>query len=273
MDITFDFYIPVISILRERDIAYIIAPYEADAQLSFLSRNGLVDFIIATDGDMLPYGCDRLFYRMNNDGIGRYIERSKVFKSKEIGLTEFTEDMFLFMCILAKCDYLNNIPRVGIKTAIEAVRVGKTVDAIFAHLQQRFTLPEGYREGFQKALHTFHYQVVFDPVQERQVFLQSPPQSLDLSSHSYLGRIEKDDERAVELAQGVRNPKTGEIMAVDWRGRETRSYAIVRVVKRNSSGLLPFFSRHKREGCIVKDDRRKREKKEHGKDGAGFPIE
>ena len=262
MDITFDFYIPVISTLRARSIAYIIAPYEADAQLSFLSRNGLVDFIIATDGDMLPYGCDRLFYRMNSDGIGRYIERSKVFKSKEVGLTEFTEDMFLYMCILAKCDYLNNIPRVGIKTAIEAVRMGRTIDTTFAYLQQRFTLPEGYREGFQKALNTFRHQVVFDPVQECQVFLQPPSASLDLSLHPYLGRIEKDDERAVELAQGIRNPKTGEYSEVNWEGKETRSYTIVRTVKRNKDGLTPFFSRHKRAVCTVEDDGRKRKKKE-----------
>lgn len=251
MEITFDFYIAVIAKLIEQGIAYLIAPYEADAQLAFLSRNGLVDFVIATDGDMLPYGCERMFYSMNCDGVGKYIDRSKVFTNKEIGLTGFTEEMFISMCVLAKCDYLDNIPRVGIKTALEAARQGKTIDGIFAYLERRFVIPEGYRAGFQKAINTFHHQVVFDPVKECQTYLQSPPSSLDLTAHPYLGTIESDQTRAIQLAQCWINPHTGEQTIAEWMERTTRSYAITRSGKRNSSGLAPFFLRHKR-SCMGK---------------------
>ena len=34
-----------------------VAPYEADAQLSFLCRENLVDAVIGEDSDTIPYGC------------------------------------------------------------------------------------------------------------------------------------------------------------------------------------------------------------------------
>jgi exonuclease-1 len=38
----------------------VVAPYEADAQLAYLSRNRMVDFVISEDSDTLPYGCRRV---------------------------------------------------------------------------------------------------------------------------------------------------------------------------------------------------------------------
>ena len=38
-------------------VVCIVAPYEADAQLSYLSTNGIVDVIISEDSDTIPYGC------------------------------------------------------------------------------------------------------------------------------------------------------------------------------------------------------------------------
>lgn len=38
----------------------IVAPYEADAQLAYLSRSGTVDVVITEDSDCLPYGCKKV---------------------------------------------------------------------------------------------------------------------------------------------------------------------------------------------------------------------
>jgi len=35
----------------------LVAPYEADAQLAFLSRSNIVDAIISEDSDLIPFGC------------------------------------------------------------------------------------------------------------------------------------------------------------------------------------------------------------------------
>jgi len=37
-----------------------VAPYEADAQLAYLQKEGLVDLVITEDSDMLVFGCKRV---------------------------------------------------------------------------------------------------------------------------------------------------------------------------------------------------------------------
>ena len=39
---------------------YIVAPYEADAQLAFLSIQGQADVVITEDSDTIPFGCRKV---------------------------------------------------------------------------------------------------------------------------------------------------------------------------------------------------------------------
>lgn len=41
-------------------LRYIVAPYEADAQIVFLVQNGYADFAISEDSDLLAYGCSKV---------------------------------------------------------------------------------------------------------------------------------------------------------------------------------------------------------------------
>lgn len=40
-----------------------MAPYEADAQLAFLEREGLIDAIITEDSDLLVFGCKTVSWK------------------------------------------------------------------------------------------------------------------------------------------------------------------------------------------------------------------
>ena len=42
-----------------------VAPYEADPQLANAVRTGQADIVLSEDGDMLPYGCPRVLFKMN----------------------------------------------------------------------------------------------------------------------------------------------------------------------------------------------------------------
>ena len=53
-----------IKILRQKHIEYYVAPYEADAQLAYLSKAGLVDCVITEDSDLLALGCKRILYKL-----------------------------------------------------------------------------------------------------------------------------------------------------------------------------------------------------------------
>jgi 5'-3' exonuclease len=46
--------------LRAENVEYVVAPYEADAQLCFLEREGYVDGIITEDSDLLVFGCKQV---------------------------------------------------------------------------------------------------------------------------------------------------------------------------------------------------------------------
>lgn len=45
--------------MRAENVDYVVAPYEADAQLCFLEREGYVDGIITEDSDLLVFGCKK----------------------------------------------------------------------------------------------------------------------------------------------------------------------------------------------------------------------
>ena len=39
---------------------YIVAPYEADAQMTFLAVRNQVEAVITEDSDLIPFGCPRV---------------------------------------------------------------------------------------------------------------------------------------------------------------------------------------------------------------------
>ena len=43
----------------------IVAPYEADAQLAYLEMQGITQFTITEDSDLLIYGCKKVFDILN----------------------------------------------------------------------------------------------------------------------------------------------------------------------------------------------------------------
>ncbi|GAW79389.1 exonuclease I [Plasmodium gonderi] len=58
----------VINFCKQKNIDYIISPYEADAQLSYLCRMGYISCVISEDSDLLVYGCPRVLYKFKNNG-------------------------------------------------------------------------------------------------------------------------------------------------------------------------------------------------------------
>lgn len=221
MEVTPEMYVPLIKRLIAENVYYVVAPYEADAQLGYLYRSSLIDFVIAEDGDMLFYGCRRLFTKMKG-GKGILIEYDKMFQDDFRGLSD---EMLLYVSILAGCDYVNNIRGIGIKKATSIVKKEKTVDNILRYLEQNKNYIETclfiniftcrYRTDFQKALNTFRYQIVFDPITHHQRPLLDPPESFELSDHCYLGSVEEDPEHCLQLARGELHPTTEERIDIE----------------------------------------------------------
>lgn len=52
-------------VLKEIEVEYIVAPYEADAQMAYMVKSGLADFAISEDSDLVAYGCPKILMKLD----------------------------------------------------------------------------------------------------------------------------------------------------------------------------------------------------------------
>jgi exonuclease-1 len=121
-DISPDVAYRLIVALKDRKLPFIVAPYEADAQLAYLSRNGLVDVVITEDSDLLPYGARCVLYKLDYSTYrGDELNLERLKDNPDPCLRSFTHCMFLSACILSGCDYLPQVRGVGLKSAFQLI--------------------------------------------------------------------------------------------------------------------------------------------------------
>jgi exonuclease-1 len=144
-------------ILEHKKFLAMIAPYEADAQLAYLDRLNLVDFIISEDSDLIVFGCRKVLYKLNfSTGYGDLYDYIKLFMNT---FEKFSMTMLRRMCILSGCDYISNLPGIGLKTAYTIVLdTSGNLNEVFARVEAS----QDYRDKFVKAEFTFLHQYVFD---------------------------------------------------------------------------------------------------------------
>ncbi|KAL8133102.1 hypothetical protein AgCh_008529 [Apium graveolens] len=165
----------------------IIAVFVLNAQMTFLAVSKLVDAVITEDSDLIPFGCPRIIYKMDKFGQGVEFQSSHLQQNKELNLTDFTKQMFLEMCILSGCDYLQSLPGMGLKKAHALIKKFKSYDKVIKHLKySNVAVPPMYEEFFRKALLTFQYQRVYDPIKEDIVYLSDISDS-DGDDKDFLG--------------------------------------------------------------------------------------
>lgn len=102
IDISQEMAKQLIDKLIELNIDYIVAPYEADAQISYLVRNGYAHFAISEDSDLILYGCDYVLYKLSNENTGVLLRHDKVLECLGEDVDKFDFVKFKRMCI---CKY------------------------------------------------------------------------------------------------------------------------------------------------------------------------
>ncbi|KAG5437119.1 hypothetical protein PCANB_001240 [Pneumocystis canis] len=149
--------------LKRENIDYIVAPYEADAQLAYLEKQGIIDAILTEDSDLLVFGCKCILLKLNQYGECIEIKREKFPQIKEIDLSGWTDENFRYMAILSGCDYLESIRGIGLKTAYRLLKKHKTIDQLLKALRTEYSLevPSDYETQFNFANLTFMHQRVY----------------------------------------------------------------------------------------------------------------
>lgn len=209
VDVTPEMARQLIEELKNEGVQYVVAPYEADAQLAYLEQKGIIQGILSEDSDLLVFGAKRLLTKLEQYGDCIEISRSDFTSCREISLVGWTDADFRRMAILSGCDYLTNINKLGLKTAYRLVRKHKKIEKILRMLQfdGQFFVPAGYLEAFQRAELTFLHQRVFCP--ETHSIVMMTPLDVDSCDHdlSFLG-TEVEQDVALGVVRGDLHPMT-----------------------------------------------------------------
>eukprot|EP01133_Synstelium_polycarpum_P006716 gene6716-7809_t len=165
--------------LRRRGVEYIVAPYEADAQMAYLAITGQVDAIITEDSDLITYGTPNTLLKMDPNGYCKEIKREDLgsCKGKGYDLADFNLTM------------LRHID----------------IDKIMTVLKREKGASAEYQEMFRRADLTFKHQRVYDPCTKTLVHFTALSEDLVDTNLDYLGEY-MDDETAERVATAIVDP-------------------------------------------------------------------
>ncbi|KAK7044840.1 Exodeoxyribonuclease 1 [Favolaschia claudopus] len=213
IDVTPQMAFQFIKALRAENVNYVVAPYEADAQLAYLERIGRVDGILTEDSDLLVFGCRTVLLKLDvvNSTVVS-IDRADfaaVEPADGISLNGWSDTQFRAMAILSGCDYLPSIPGIGLKTACTLLRKWKTAEQVVRAIamEGKKSIPRKYIQNFRLAEKCFMHQRVYDPDQKMLVHLSEPDADWDEESDAYVGG-DMEPSVAKMLSEGNLDPET-----------------------------------------------------------------
>jgi exonuclease-1 len=232
VDVTPEMARQLIDELRKTQVQYVVAPYEADAQMVYLERKGIVDGILSEDSDLLVFGAKCLLTKLDQYGNCIEINKADFCACKEVTLTGWSDVEFRQMAILSGCDYLASINNMGLKTAYRMVRKHKTIEKVLRMLQfdGKFHVPKGYLEDFRQASSPSSTNGVFCPRTQSIVFHTQPDHPIDDQKMHYIGAY-VEPTIAQGVARGDLNPMTKLPIVVNSR-------------KKMVTSITPWSARH-----------------------------
>ncbi|QLG74921.1 hypothetical protein HG535_0H02480 [Zygotorulaspora mrakii] len=181
VDITPEMAKCIIDYCKLNGIRYIVAPFEADAQMVYLEKKHVIQGIISEDSDLLIFGCHRLITKLNDFGECIEICRDDFNKlPRKFPMYQLTEDEIRIMVCLSGCDYTDGIPKVGLITAMKLVIRFGTLDKILLHIQRegKLKIPIDFIKQYELANFAFQYQRIFCPIRCKMATLNEIPEQL-----------------------------------------------------------------------------------------------
>ena len=213
----------VIRELREMNVEYLVAPYEADAQLAWMAINGHIDCVLTEDSDLIVYGAPRIIYKVDKDGSGDLFNLKNLPSLDKPPMYNITPDMFMWMCVCAGCDFFEGVKNLGMKRAHALVKKCRTLSRLLHSIRadQRYPVEKNFMVDFYRACLVFRHQTVFDLTNGKAVHFSEfeeayaamlpsgiVPRSEDGTYDlNFLGR-KHDDIIMKRIAEGYVDPKS-----------------------------------------------------------------
>ena len=279
-EVTPEMSVDLIVELKRRNIEFVVAPYEADAQLAYMASTGRIDGIITEDSDLFAYGCERpILFKLCPAGTVQELTLARLLRDPG-DFEGWTVDELRSLCVLSGCDFLPSIKGMGFKTALKVIknhgtRAGvETLARTLAQLQAmdrwKACCTREYCTGALRAMEAFRYSLVYDVERRQCVYMNADDaafqelcaQKRDLT---HLGpRIVRDEEGVLEqICRGQVCGRT--FMEID-HGAATPFSAAKRKEPVKKGGIFNFLYKEGKEDKEDKEDKEGKEGKE-GKDG------
>lgn len=228
--------------LDMRKVKYVVAPYEADPQMVYLERIGLVDGILSEDSDLLIFGCNRLITKLNDFGECIEICRDNFSKVKKIPyLSNYSQEQLRLVAVLSGCDYTKGIPGIGLKTAFNLVKKFNNLEKVLIALRSDGKkTPADFEDEVYKANLAFQFQKVFNPISEKLETLNAYPDDLKLDFEileECCGKTLSEKIHA-QICTGKMHPNTLEILVSREQSLSNLKGGSINLGSQNSS--IPF---------------------------------
>ncbi|TDG47836.1 hypothetical protein AWZ03_005790 [Drosophila navojoa] len=216
VDVTHEMALRLIQRCRERNVDCIVAPYEADAQMAWLNKAGIAEYIITEDSDLTLFGAEKVIFKLDLNGNGLLVEAEKFHLAMGCSKERYHFEKFRRMCILSGCDYLDSLPGIGLAKACKFILKTEQDDMRIAlkkipqYLNMRnLEVDDDYIENFMKAEATFKHMYIYNPLEKRMERLH-PLEDYETDERycSNAGSLLPDSEKAMQLALGNLNPFT-----------------------------------------------------------------
>lgn len=163
-------------------IEYVVAPYEADPQMVYLERIGIVDGILLEDSDLLVFGANLLITKLKDNGTCVEVNRQRIAKTVPM-LGLFTSSQWRYMAMLSGCDYTKGIDRVGMATAVKLVYRYPNIDRLLQALRaEGKVIPPTFAEEMKLADLAFQFQKVYHPQRRALETLNPYPEDMDVEA-------------------------------------------------------------------------------------------
>ncbi|KAG2257081.1 hypothetical protein Bca52824_076375 [Brassica carinata] len=240
----------LIQVLKSENVEFIVAPYEADAQLAYLSslelEQGGIAAVITEDSDLLAYGCKAVIFKMDRYGKGEELILDNVFQAADqnplsrtlIKSYSLPDVIFcpLFL-VLASRELMDSSPSTRVLN-VSQDKKGKLV-------------PEDYSSSLMEAVSVFQYARVYDFHGKKLKHLKPLSQNLmdlPVEQLEFLGP-DLSPSVAAAIAEGKVDPITMEAFnrfSVSGRQMKTPVQSFKEQEKRSSFLLLPLSESEER---------------------------
>ena len=115
----YDDIIKLIKLIRFFGFSHIFSHEEADSQCAYMSKKGIVDYVISDDSDLLMFGRKNIIkgFTLNVKKKMKIIELWSILKETKLSIKSF-----IHLGILLGSDYIDTIPGIGYVQAYNLIQ-------------------------------------------------------------------------------------------------------------------------------------------------------